>query len=98
VRLAIHIGRRHKGEDWRYKQLIRKRWEKCGPVGSAISAYIYVFGMQGLFSMVGNATCIHIMRNSTIAQNGGKLSVTDYLGISVWVIGVLIETLADMQL
>jgi len=98
VRLAIHIGRRHKGEDWRYKELIRKRWEKCGPVGSAISAYMYVFGMQGLFSMVGNATCIYIMRNSTIAQNGGKLSITDYLGILVWVIGVLIETLADMQL
>jgi len=46
--------------------------------------------------MVGNATCIFIMRNSTNAQNGGKLSIADYLGVAVWVIGVLIETLADM--
>jgi steroid 5-alpha reductase family enzyme len=98
VRLAIHIGRRHKGEDWRYVELIRTRWAKCGPVGSAIAAYLYVFALQGLFSMVGNGTCIHIMRNSTVAQNEGKLGITHYIGIAVWVIGVLIETIGDIQL
>jgi len=96
VRLAIHIGRRHKGEDWRYKELIRSRWAKCGPVGSAIAAYIYVFALQGLFSMVGNATCIHIMRNSTTAQDGGKLGILHYIGVAVWIIGVIIETVGDI--
>lgn len=98
VRLSVHIGRRHKGEDWRYKTLIRKRWAHCGPVGSAISAYLWVFTMQGLFSMVGNATCIHIMRNSTVATNSGKLNAVHYIGATVWLIGVLIEAVADMQL
>lgn len=32
VRLAVHIGARHKGEDYRYK-IIKKRWAKCSPVG-----------------------------------------------------------------
>jgi len=63
--LAIHIGRRHAGEDWRYKQIIRKRWANKGALGQAISAYLYVFIMQGTFSMVVNGSAIYIMKNST---------------------------------
>jgi len=98
VRLAVHIGRRHKGEDWRYVELIRTRWAGCGPVGSAFAAFFYVFALQGLFSMFGNGTCIHIMRNSTLAQDGGKLGIQHYIGVAVWVIGLIIETVGDVQL
>jgi len=26
LRLSIHIGLRHKGEDWRYKHILKARW------------------------------------------------------------------------
>ena len=45
LRLATHIGFRHKGEDWRYTQVIRTRWKHKGAIGRAISAYCYVFLM-----------------------------------------------------
>jgi len=44
VRLSLHIGIRHKGEDWRYK-IIKNRWAHRGYFGRTISAYLYVFVM-----------------------------------------------------
>lgn len=70
LRLATHIGMRHQGEDWRYTQIIRPRWKNKGAVGKAIAAYLYVFMMQGLFSMFVNGSAIFIMRTSTKENDG----------------------------
>ena len=94
VRLAVHIGARHKGEDYRYK-IIKKRWAKCSPVGQFITSYLYIFGMQGLFSMVNNASAIYVMRYS---QGGNTLSYVDLAGIMVWLIGFALEVVADAEL
>ena len=90
VRLAVHIGVRHKGEDYRYK-IIKRRWEHCSPIGQFITSYLYIFGMQGLFSMVNNASAIYVMRYS----EGKTLSTIDIAGISVWFIGFAMEVISD---
>lgn len=64
VRLSLHIGIRHKGEDWRYK-IIKNRWAHRGYFGRTVSAYLYVFVMQGLFSLINNASAIYVMRYMT---------------------------------
>lgn len=93
-RLAIHIGSRHKGEDYRYV-IIKKRWEHRGPVGRFISAYLWVFGMQGLFSMVNNAAAIYIMRYSV---KGAEFGPFEIVGGLMWIIGFLFEAVGDSQL
>jgi steroid 5-alpha reductase family enzyme len=93
VRLAVHIGARHKGEDYRYK-IIKARWNHCSAFGRFMAGYLYIFGMQGLFSMVNNASAIYVMRFSTQST----LSAWDIAGITVWVIGASMEVLADAQL
>ena len=63
-RLAYHIGSRHThGEDYRYTTM-RKRWEHMGFVSANLYSFLWVFGMQGFFSMIVNASALHIMQNS----------------------------------
>lgn len=99
LRLAIHIGRRHSGEDWRYKTIIRPRWKDKGAVGQAISAYLYVFMMQGTFSMFVNASAMFIMRDSIKESTGADhLTPVQILGTFVAFTGLLVEIAADMTL
>jgi len=45
VRLAIHIGKRHKNEDFRYQDM-RKRWNEAGGhCGYLWRTFLYIFGM-----------------------------------------------------
>ena len=44
VRLVVHIGARHKGEDYRYK-MIKARWNKCSAFGKFMAGYLYIFAM-----------------------------------------------------
>lgn len=59
VRLSLHIGLRHKGEDYRYK-IIKARWAHRPAPIRLLCAYLYIFGMQGLFSMVTNAAALYV--------------------------------------
>ena len=59
IRLSLHIGSRHKGEDYRYK-MIKGRWAHRPAPVRALCSYLYIFGMQGLFSMVTNAAALHV--------------------------------------
>jgi steroid 5-alpha reductase family enzyme len=91
LRLSIHIGLRHKGEDYRYK-IIKKRWSGCSKGGRLLAAYLYIFGMQGLFSMINNGAAIFVMRHSVADQ---ELGLWEYIGASVWFIGFLMEVVSD---
>ena len=51
--------------------------------------------MQGLFSMVNNASAIYVMRNS---QGGNTLSYVELAGMSVWLVGFAMEVIADAEL
>ena len=57
LRLSIYIFIRHKEEDWRYKEM-RERWEKSGAY--YIRAYLTVFVLQSVFSLINNASAIYV--------------------------------------
>lgn len=94
VRLAIHIGMRHKGEDYRYVEM-KKRWVSCPCPLAWLYSYLYVFGMQGLFSMASNAAAMHLMRYSKMDS---KIGVFEIAGCVVWFIGFMIEVEGDRAL
>lgn len=58
LRLAIHIGVRHRGEDFRYADM-RKRWtEVGGNCGFVWRTILWIFLMQGLFALVANSAAL----------------------------------------
>jgi len=93
LRLALHIGLRHKGEDFRYQDM-RKRWSEGGSCEYYSKTIGYIFMMQGLFSLVANAACLY----TVILTPNTALRWNDYLGVGVWFIGFAIEVAADLQL
>jgi len=100
LRLAIHIGLRHKGEDYRYVAM-RKRFMKNGWCCYLICAYLYIFVMQGALSLLVNAPVLFVTANSstlTAAGAGHALNWFDYVGYALFAIGLLFEWVGDEQL
>lgn len=95
IRLSWHITRRHTGvEDFRYQNW-RKEWtEAGGQWGYYWRAFLIVFMLQAGFSLIVNSASLYIV----IYSNGEALSWLDLVGVIVWVIGFLIEWIADEQL
>ena len=63
LRLAWHIGRRNKEEDYRYKSM-RDRWMKKSETTYYINSFMYIFMMQALFGLVVNGAALFITKNS----------------------------------
>jgi steroid 5-alpha reductase family enzyme len=89
LRLAFHIYKRNinKPEDSRY-QAWRKEWKLF-----YLRSFFQVFILQGifLFMIIQPAIFINLYSNNTI-------SLTDYIGIIVWLIGFYFESQGDSQL
>ena len=90
-RLGYHILRRNwgKSEDFRYANW-RKQWGKW----VVPRAYIQIFLLQGVFMLIIASSFLLINFDAEQVQ----MNLIDYLGISVWVIGFLFESIGDMQL
>jgi len=90
LRLAIHIFFRNKGksEDFRYKNW-RKKWGK----NWVLRSFIEVFLQQGIFMFIIVYPVIII--NKSIET---YLTPFDYIGIVIWLIGFIFETVGDVQL
>lgn len=86
LRLAVHIGRRSigKGEDPRYEQMLHDR--------GAVETIALVYGLQGLLAFLVSAPIL-----VGCFERGG-LTVLGYLGVAVWLIGLLFEGIGDWQL
>jgi steroid 5-alpha reductase family enzyme len=95
LRLSIHIGMRHKGEDWRYKYILNPKWEGLHWAIAIPYSYLFIFGMQGLFSMINNASAIYVMRYSPYEA---KIGAFEIAGAIVWFIGQAMEIIGDKQL
>lgn len=93
LRLAWHIGARHKQEDFRYVDM-RTRWNKKGKCYYYTVAFWFIFMMQGVFSILTNCASLY----TTIFTSSNELYWTDILGAVVFVAGFLIETIGDAQL
>jgi len=90
VRLSLHIYFRNKGkaEDYRYKKW-RMDWGKW----FYVRGYLQVFVLQGalMLAVVSPAIVTNVYR-------GGPISVLDFVGLAVWLLGFIFETVGDYQL
>ena len=95
-RLAYHIWKRHKAEDYRYKEM-REGWEAKGTCYYFFAAFTFVYGMQGVFSVIVNSSVLYV---NLFTPNGDVSGLTylDIIGILIWVLGFMIEWIADRQL
>jgi len=91
IRLAAHIGLRHKGEDFRYVDM-RNRWTEQGCY--LLTAFIMIFCLQGFFSVVTNGAGLYI----AIFNSTPGLTWLDYVGACVWAFGFIFEWTGDQQL
>jgi steroid 5-alpha reductase family enzyme len=92
LRLAIHLAIRNigKGEDFRYRQF-RSNY---GHGRYWWISYFQTFLLQGFLIMIVSLPLLGISGSSS----SGNLSLPDYLGIIVWVIGFAFEAGGDYQL
>lgn len=91
VRLALHLFVRNhgKGEDPRYGAM-RRRW---GAWFSLVSLFT-VFALQAVLMWVVSLPVQAAMR----AQTPSDLGPLDLAGAAIWTIGLLFETIGDLQL
>jgi len=91
LRLAIYIGWRNhgKGEDFRY-QAMRKR------IGArfAIVSLFTVFALQGVLMWLISLP----LQLAQISREPAELSWLDFLGATLWVVGLSFEAIGDWQL
>ena len=89
VRLAVHILLRNwgRGEDWRYAQW-RATWGKWFIVRS----YLQVFLLQGLLLLVVSLPALWMV------TFGGPLGWLAIVGVVVWLVGFVFESVGDYQL
>ena len=94
IRLCQHILKRHRAEDFRYKEM-RANWtEKGGHTGYLWRALVYVFMLQALFSVICNSAALYV----AIYSSGGPLIWLDYVGAAIWLFGFVFECVGDYQL
>ena len=58
-RLSVYIFIRHKSEDYRYKKM-REDWEKKGDCYYYTKAFLQVYVLQGIFSLINNSSLLFI--------------------------------------
>ncbi len=89
TRLAIHLARRHHGEDWRYAAMRAAQGE-----GFWWRSLFIVFWLQGALLW---AVALPVLVASRAVGPPG-VTVTDILGGALFLIGLAFETLGDYQL
>ena len=92
-RLAIYLGVRKKSEDYRYKNW-RESWEADGDCNYYMKSFFIVFMLQSIFSLIVNLSALFV----NIFSQDNDIEWTDFTGAAVWLIGLLIESIADAQL
>lgn len=92
-RLAIYLGVRKKSEDYRYKNW-RESWEADGDCNYYMKSFFIVFMLQSIFSLIVNLSALFV----NIFSQDNDIEWTDFTGAALWLIGLLIESIADAQL
>lgn len=90
-RLVGHLFRRNwnKEEDYRYIN-IRKRW---GNQYVYLKAFLNVFVLQGVLLFIISLPVMNVFINRSTTFNWWQ-----YIGIGIWLLGFLFETVGDYQL
>ena len=91
LRLCIHIAKRHRQEDFRYVEM-RQNWTQLGGYNGYLwRAFLYVFMLQALFSLICNSSALYV----TIYSKSDYLIWLDFVGIAVWIFGFIFELVGD---
>lgn len=90
VRLAAYLAKRNigHGEDWRYKAM-RKKYGNSFPLVSLVT----VFCLQGVLMWV-----VSLPVQFGSAHNDTPIGPVAAMGIMVWIVGLVFETVGDAQL
>jgi len=90
LRLFYHLINRNWGkpEDFRYANW-RKEWGKW----LNLRAFFQIFILQGLFMVIISAPILLV---NVFSEDGFKSY--DFIGLTVWIIGILFESIGDAQL
>jgi steroid 5-alpha reductase family enzyme len=90
LRLACHIFLRNRGkpEDKRYI-----KWKQEWGKQAVIRAFFQIFILQGLLIII-----ISLPVTIIITSEKNSLGVLDFLGICIWLIGFVFESVGDYQL
>ena len=70
---------------------MRRAWIKTGACGYYIRAFLYVFTMQAVFSLIINSSALLV----SIWSPKEDFTVLDYVGAGVWTFGFLFEVIGD---
>jgi steroid 5-alpha reductase family enzyme len=91
MRLGLHIFTRNhsKGEDYRYKAM-RKQYGERFPLVSLFT----VFGLQGVLMWFISMP----LQISQVSPTPDHLTLLDYLGAAIWLVGFSFEAIGDHQL
>jgi steroid 5-alpha reductase family enzyme len=89
LRLAFHLAHRNagQGEDRRYRDLR----ERHGP-GFAVKSLYLVFWLQALLAWVISLPLLGAFASTR------PLDALDYAGLALWMLGFIVEVVADRQL
>jgi steroid 5-alpha reductase family enzyme len=90
IRMALNNGLRHDAEDWRYAEM-RANWMKKGQAFYYFAAYMFIYFVQSIFQIIMNSSALFISIWST-----REFYFLDAVGAGVWLIGWLIELVADI--
>ena len=90
LRLSYHIFKRNIGkeEDFRYANW-RREWGKY----VVIRSYIQIFILQGIFMFIISMPII--LNNTSLVDS---LTMFDIIGLTIWSIGFIFESVGDYQL
>jgi steroid 5-alpha reductase family enzyme len=98
MRLAWHIGRRHRGkpEDYRYAKW-RTEWGKW----FYLRSYGQVYLLQGALLFLVSTPVLLIVWSggeSFLWSSGYPLQLLDFVGLAIWGVGFFFESVGDKQL
>lgn len=98
LRLAWHIGRRHRGkpEDYRYA-----KWRIDWGRWFLLRSYGQVYLLQGALLFLVSTPVLLILWSggeSFLWSTGHPLRFLDYLGLAIWGVGFFFESVGDKQL
>ncbi len=90
LRLALHIYSRARGksEDFRYAQ-----WRKDWGEKAVINAFIRVFMLQGIIMLIIALPIIIVFNDGA-----GRLTIFNYIGLTIFMFGFIFESIGDYQL
>ena len=89
--LRIYSKNRSKPEDFRYATW-REEWSKYGKAYFYIRSYLQIFILQGL------VISIVLLPVTFTVQAQGPFIMLSFVGIAIWIMGFLFESIGDAQL